>query len=101
MPSKTPTPSLESNHGGTYLQSLLNSTCPFLRGELESVDKNMPSLVAVLRSVGAGDYWHKHNTSNTSLTSTAFSRHGRPLTLFAFALRPLSVRLFLCQPCHL
>ncbi|KAM1342097.1 hypothetical protein ACFX2F_006470 [Malus domestica] len=60
--NKTPTPSLESSHGGTYLQSLLNSTCPFLRGELESADKNIPSLVAVLRSVGVGECWHKHDT---------------------------------------
>ncbi|CAN6549895.1 unnamed protein product [Malus baccata var. baccata] len=62
MPSETPTPSSESSHGGTYLQSVLDTARPFLRGELESVDKNLPSLVAVLRSVGAGECWHKHGT---------------------------------------
>ena len=42
-----------------YLQNLLDSSRPFLRDELESVDKNLPSLVAVLRSAGAGESWHK------------------------------------------
>lgn len=42
--------------------SLLESARPFLRGELESIDKNLPSLVGVLRSVGAGECWHKHGT---------------------------------------
>lgn len=45
-----------------YLQSLLSSARPFLRGELESIDKNLPSLVAVLCSVGARECWHKHGT---------------------------------------
>ncbi|XVF44607.1 hypothetical protein PTKIN_Ptkin02bG0137900 [Pterospermum kingtungense] len=45
-----------------YLQDLLASSRPFLRGELESVDKNLPSLVATLRSVGAGECWHKHSS---------------------------------------
>jgi hypothetical protein len=44
------------------LQSLLDSARPFLRGELESIDHNLPSLVAVLRSVGAGECWHKHGS---------------------------------------
>ncbi|CAN6675213.1 unnamed protein product [Malus baccata var. baccata] len=97
MPSKTPTPSLESSHGGTYLQSLLNSTRPFLRGELESVDKNMPSLVAALRSVGAGECWHKHGTFLEHLVDIY-----RILKIWkapASALRPLSLRLFqfLCR----
>ncbi|KAK7849104.1 hypothetical protein CFP56_003791, partial [Quercus suber] len=35
------------------------SSRPFLRDELESVDKNLPSLVAVLHSVGAGESRHK------------------------------------------
>ncbi|KAM0961882.1 hypothetical protein ACFX2I_021081 [Malus domestica] len=126
MSSKTPTPSLESSHGGTYLQNLLNSTRPFLWGELESVDKNMLSLVVVLRSVGAGECWHKHNTflehlvdiyrvlkmwkaldsvylcSAASFTPLIPIPMSRPLTLSASALRPLSLRLFqfLCQPCH-
>lgn len=41
---------------------LLESARPFLRGELESIDKNLPSLVGVLQSVGAGECWHKHGT---------------------------------------
>lgn len=45
-----------------YLQPLLESARPFLRGELESIDKNLPSLIAVLRSVGAGECWHKHGS---------------------------------------
>lgn len=35
---------------------------PFLRGELESIDPKLPALVAVLRSVGAGECWHKHGS---------------------------------------
>lgn len=44
------------------LQSLLDSARPFLRGELESIDLKLPSLIAVLRSVGAGECWHKHGS---------------------------------------
>lgn len=51
-------PSLQSQ----YLETLLSSARPFLRGELETIDKNLPSLVAVLRSVGAGECWHKHGS---------------------------------------
>ncbi|OWM72646.1 hypothetical protein CDL15_Pgr013114 [Punica granatum] len=43
-----------------YLPTLLETARPFLRGELEKVDPALPSLVAVLRSVGAGECWHKH-----------------------------------------
>ncbi|KAL4302381.1 hypothetical protein GQ457_10G019120 [Hibiscus cannabinus] len=45
-----------------YLESLLETARPFLRGELESVDKNLPSLIAVLRSAGAGECSHKHGS---------------------------------------
>nr|DAD35923.1 TPA_asm: hypothetical protein HUJ06_006563 [Nelumbo nucifera] len=45
-----------------HLQTLLGSARPFLRGELESVDPKLPALVAVLRSVGAGECWHKHGS---------------------------------------
>lgn len=45
-----------------YLEKLLDSARPFIRGELESIHKNLPSLVAVLRSVGAGECWHKHGS---------------------------------------
>lgn len=33
---------------------------PFLRGELEKINPKLPSLMAVLKSVGAGECWHKH-----------------------------------------
>ncbi|RID63181.1 hypothetical protein BRARA_E02205 [Brassica rapa] len=33
---------------------------PFLRGELEKINPKLPSLIAVLKSVGAGECWHKH-----------------------------------------
>ncbi|KAL3731811.1 hypothetical protein ACJRO7_028642 [Eucalyptus globulus] len=42
------------------LQALLEAARPFLRGELEVVDPRLPSLVATLRSVGAGECWHKN-----------------------------------------
>ncbi|XP_050374914.1 uncharacterized protein LOC126792551 [Argentina anserina] len=44
------------------MEGLLESARPFLRGELESIDKKLPSLVRVLQSVGAGECWHKHGT---------------------------------------
>lgn len=44
------------------LPALLDAARPFLRGELERVDPALPSLIAVLRSVGAGECWHKHST---------------------------------------
>ncbi|KAK4754530.1 hypothetical protein SAY87_002634 [Trapa incisa] len=47
---------------GGYLTGLLENARPFLRGELERVDPKLPSLVAVLRSVGAGECWHKHGS---------------------------------------
>ncbi|KAI3501989.1 hypothetical protein L1887_30019 [Cichorium endivia] len=56
MPYSTCEP--ESNH----LQALLESARPFLRGQLENVDVKLPSLVAVLKSVGAGECWHKHGS---------------------------------------
>ncbi|XP_054825028.1 uncharacterized protein LOC129322716 isoform X1 [Prosopis cineraria] len=45
-----------------YLQTLLDSARPFLRDELHTIDPHLPSLIAVLRSVGAGECWHKHGT---------------------------------------
>ncbi|KAK1326610.1 hypothetical protein QJS10_CPA01g00044 [Acorus calamus] len=44
------------------LQDLVDSARPFLRGELETVDPALPSLISVLRSVGAGECWHKHGS---------------------------------------
>ncbi|KAI6676742.1 hypothetical protein NL676_037538 [Syzygium grande] len=42
------------------LQALLDAARPFLRGELEVIDPRLPSLVATLRSFGAGECWHKN-----------------------------------------
>ncbi|KAJ8428137.1 hypothetical protein Cgig2_011510 [Carnegiea gigantea] len=61
-----PSASNSNNHKAftnpSYLETLLESARPFLRGELEKVDSKLPSLVAVLRSVGAGECWHKHGS---------------------------------------
>ncbi|PWA91800.1 Tetratricopeptide-like helical [Artemisia annua] len=54
----------------TYLQTLLESGRPFLRGELEKTDVNLPSLIAVLKSVGAGECWHKHGSFLDHLVDT-------------------------------
>lgn len=45
-----------------YLYSLLESSRPFLRGEFEAIDKDLPTHISVLRSVGAGECWHKHGS---------------------------------------
>ncbi|KAI3419952.1 uncharacterized protein J3R85_012884 [Psidium guajava] len=42
------------------VQALLDAARPFLRGELEVVDPRLTSLVATLRSAGAGECWHKN-----------------------------------------
>ncbi|XP_042479983.1 uncharacterized protein LOC122060937 [Macadamia integrifolia] len=52
------------------LQTLLDSARPFIRGELESIDPKIPSLVAVLRSVGAAECWHKHGSFFDHLLDT-------------------------------
>ncbi|PON68151.1 E3 ubiquitin-protein ligase [Parasponia andersonii] len=53
---------MASSSSPSDLKTLLDSARPFLRGELESVDERLPSLVRVLRSVGAGECWHRHGT---------------------------------------
>ncbi|KAJ8759274.1 hypothetical protein K2173_006794 [Erythroxylum novogranatense] len=63
-------PTSNTSHDDKYLQSLLASTRPFLRGELELIDQNLPSLIAVLRSVGAGECWHKHGSFLDHLIDT-------------------------------
>ncbi|KAL2545790.1 hypothetical protein Fot_15023 [Forsythia ovata] len=56
-------PSSQSlSHKNESLQTLLESARPFLRGELESIDGNLPRLISLLRSVGAGECWHKHGS---------------------------------------
>ncbi|KAG6601972.1 hypothetical protein SDJN02_06719, partial [Cucurbita argyrosperma subsp. argyrosperma] len=59
MPSSSSNSSWPENN---HLDALLCSVRPFLRGELEKVNTNLPSLISVLRSVGAGECWHKHGT---------------------------------------
>ncbi|XP_043694856.1 uncharacterized protein LOC122645610 [Telopea speciosissima] len=61
MPSSS-YPLLPSSTPKQNLQALLNSARPFIRGELESIDPKLPALVAVLRSVGAGECWHRHGS---------------------------------------
>lgn len=53
-----------SDHHGDddYVEQLLAAARPFLRGELDAVDPDLPSLVSVLRAAGAGECYHKHGT---------------------------------------
>ncbi|KAL6575187.1 hypothetical protein OROMI_012472 [Orobanche minor] len=44
------------------ISTLIESARPFLRGELETVDENLPHLVSVLLRAGAGECWHKHGS---------------------------------------
>ncbi|KAF8044788.1 LOW QUALITY PROTEIN: hypothetical protein N665_6807s0002 [Sinapis alba] len=47
---------------GSSSSPVLELARPFLRGELEKIDPKLPSLIAVLKSVGAGECWHKHGS---------------------------------------
>ncbi|XP_010067028.2 uncharacterized protein LOC104454024 [Eucalyptus grandis] len=62
MASTAPPQSLSPRTTTADLQALLDDAQPFLRGELEVIDPRLPSLVATLRSAGAGECWHKHNS---------------------------------------
>lgn len=56
-------PSSQSlSHNCDSFQTLLESARPFLIGELGTVNENLPGLISVLRSVGAGECWHKHGS---------------------------------------
>ncbi|XP_074264624.1 uncharacterized protein LOC141587097 [Silene latifolia] len=46
----------------SYLDTLLTSARPFIRGDLDKIDDKLPALVSILRSVGAAECWHKHGT---------------------------------------
>ncbi|XP_076956853.1 uncharacterized protein LOC143632162 [Bidens hawaiensis] len=48
--------------------TLLDSARPFLRGQLETIDARLPSLISVLKSAGAGECWHKHGSFLDHLT---------------------------------
>nr|XP_043624755.1 uncharacterized protein LOC122596269 [Erigeron canadensis] len=57
-----PTSSSLSLANNEHLQELIGSARPFLRENLESVDKNLPTLLTILRSAGAGECWHRLGT---------------------------------------
>ncbi|XP_057527421.1 uncharacterized protein LOC130806387 [Amaranthus tricolor] len=62
-PSKPPSSSSSHNNGSiTTINTYLASAKPFLRGELQTINPKLPSLISVLKSVGAGECWHKHGT---------------------------------------
>ncbi|KAF8691812.1 hypothetical protein HU200_040214 [Digitaria exilis] len=50
----------DKDDGG--VEALLGAARPFLRGELEAVEPELPCLVSVLRAAGAGECYHKHGT---------------------------------------
>ncbi|KAJ3672268.1 hypothetical protein LUZ60_006989 [Juncus effusus] len=66
MPTYTP----HSTASKTDLSTLLATTRPFLRGELETIDPSLPSLTAVLRAAGAGECYHKHGNFLSHLIDT-------------------------------
>ncbi|CAF1932329.1 unnamed protein product [Brassica napus] len=47
---------------GSLSSPVLELARPFLRGELEKINPKLPSLIAVLKSVGAGECWYKHGS---------------------------------------
>jgi hypothetical protein len=56
--------STNSTAGSSHdaIPSLIAAARPFLRGDLAAVDLELPSLVSVLVSAGAGECYHKHGT---------------------------------------
>ncbi|PON87739.1 Tetratricopeptide-like helical domain containing protein [Trema orientale] len=76
---------MSSSSSHSDLKTLLDSARPFLRGELESVNERLPSLVrsyARLARESAGT--STVPSSTTSSTSTESSSYGEPKTQFAF-----------------
>ncbi|CAI9097071.1 OLC1v1033373C2 [Oldenlandia corymbosa var. corymbosa] len=59
-PDPKPLPQIPAASGVD--DDILRRARPFLRGELHQVNPDLPSLVSVLRSVGAGECWHKHGS---------------------------------------
>ncbi|KAI3744100.1 hypothetical protein L1987_57175 [Smallanthus sonchifolius] len=51
----------------TSNKDLLESARPFLREDNASVDKNLPTLLTILRSAGAGECWHRLGTFSDHL----------------------------------
>ncbi|CAN8258711.1 unnamed protein product [Cochlearia groenlandica] len=53
---------MDSSSSTSQNDTVLELARPFLRGELEKINPKLPSLIAVLKSVGAGECWHKHGS---------------------------------------
>ncbi|XP_010935578.1 uncharacterized protein [Elaeis guineensis] len=68
MPSYTPQFSSTYYPQKRDFNALLDAARPFLREQLELVDPALPSLITVLRSVGAGECFHKHGSFLSHLT---------------------------------
>lgn len=86
MPSLNPANSAAAGDSSIRRHTaLLNAALPFLRDELDAIpsDPALPTLLAALRSAGAGECWHKHGTFLAHLTGVH-----RILTLWS---APLSV----------
>nr|GEV89987.1 hypothetical protein [Tanacetum cinerariifolium] len=62
-----PTSNTTSLAPNEYLHDLIESARPFLRENLESVDKSLPKLLTILRSAGAGECWHRLGTFHDHL----------------------------------
>ncbi|KAL9992646.1 hypothetical protein Hdeb2414_s0008g00269531 [Helianthus debilis subsp. tardiflorus] len=62
-----PTSSSISHANNKHLYDLIVSSRPFLREDIESVDKNLPTLLTILRSAGAGECWHRLGTFSDHL----------------------------------
>ncbi|PWA82177.1 hypothetical protein CTI12_AA180360 [Artemisia annua] len=62
-----PTSKSNSLAPSEYLHDLIKSARPFLRENLESVDKSLPKLLSILRSASAGECWHRLGTFHDHL----------------------------------
>ncbi|XP_076926926.1 uncharacterized protein LOC143590285 [Bidens hawaiensis] len=49
------------------LQDLIESARPFLREDVESIDKNLPNLLSIIRSAGASEFFHRLGTFSDHL----------------------------------
>ncbi|GJW20840.1 zinc finger, CCHC-type containing protein [Tanacetum coccineum] len=63
------------------LDTLLESAKPFLREEFEKIDIKLPSLIAILRSAGAGEYMTKESgdTSKKEVSTTSTPQFQCPI----------------------
>ncbi|KAI3796403.1 hypothetical protein L1987_39073 [Smallanthus sonchifolius] len=58
---------MSTSTSNKHLQHLLESARPFLREDNASVDKNLTTLLTILRSAGAGECWHRLGTFSDHL----------------------------------